>query len=156
MATKGRVGGTRYTPTTDAGLGLVYRLNILWTKADLRCLAGDFDGWNYILDRIYCNLCYRDDLKLGKDEISGEIVKVEMDENAAEIALVFLNRVRKAKKDYFYALKKKDVGLMALARESHYQALMEKDMWLRKFMMELGLYLKEQEYSPATALFGGR
>jgi hypothetical protein len=35
-----------------------------------------------------------------------------------------------------------------------YRALMFKDMWLRKLMMKLKLYLKEIEHTPGSSLFG--
>ena len=31
---------------------------------------------------------------------------------------------------------------------------MLKEIWLRKYMSELGLYLKEVEHNPAGAMFG--
>lgn len=146
---------TKYTPTSDAGLGLVYRLNGLWLNADRKSLAGDFDAWNFVLDRIYCNLSYREKLLISEDKKSGKVVDFKLEDQNTEIYHLFRARIKKAKEDYHNHLKKKDVYGIAKAREDHYQCLMEKDMWLRKFMADLGLYLKEFEYNPATAMFGG-
>ncbi len=35
-----------FAPSTDASLGLVYRLNILWSKADWAALGGRYEEWN--------------------------------------------------------------------------------------------------------------
>ena len=34
-----------------------------------------------------------------------------------------------------------------------YKSLLIKEIWIRKFMNELGLYLKEIEYNPAGAMW---
>lgn len=145
----------KYSPTTDAGLGLVYRLNGLWLRADSKCLAGDFDAWNFVLDRIYANLSYREELQLTLDKVSGKVIDVKQIEQQADIYRIFTRRIKKAKEAYFYYMKKRNAQGVAWAREHHYQVLMGKDMWLRKFMSVLGIYLKEFEYNPATAMFGG-
>lgn len=148
-------GGTKFSPTTDAGLGLVYRLNLLWAKADIKCLAGEFDNWNFVLDRIYSSLSYREKMETKEDPNTGEIIDVKQVDPNSKIYNIFTNRIKKAKNEYYNAYKRKDAKAMVEAREKHYQILMKKDIWLKKFMAELGLYLKEYEYNPATALFGG-
>jgi len=50
------------SPDKDAGWGLIYRLNNLWAQVDPKATTGDFDGWNFVLDRIYCNLLYEDNM----------------------------------------------------------------------------------------------
>jgi len=40
------------------------------------------------------------------------------------------------------------------AKNELYQAINMKEVWLRKFMYQLGLYLKEVEYNPAGAMWG--
>lgn len=155
MVVKKLNSNTKYSPTSDAGLGLVYRLNRLWANADFKSLSGDFDSWNFVLDRIYCNLSYREKLELNEDKNTGKVLSFKVQDQNAEIYAIFRNRIKKAKYDFDIAIKRKDGAGVSKAREDWYQALMDKDMWLRKFMTELGLYLKEHEYNPATALFGG-
>ena len=53
-----------YQPNIDAGIGLIYRLNALWNQVDYAALNGDFERWNFVLDRIYCNLLYRNNLEI--------------------------------------------------------------------------------------------
>ena len=50
------------SPDKDAGWGLIYRLNNLWAQVDPKATGGDYDGWNFVLDRIYCNLLYEDNM----------------------------------------------------------------------------------------------
>ena len=53
-----------YTPERDASLGLVFRLNNLWAQADYMALSGTYKKWNNVLDRIYCNLLYKENLEI--------------------------------------------------------------------------------------------
>lgn len=154
MVISSNKNSTKYSPTTDAGLGLVYRLNSLWAKADIRCIAGDFDGWNFLLDRIYCNLSYREKLELIENK-NGQIISVKTSEKNAEVYKIFKDKIKRAKNNFYIAMKTRNANKVARAREEHYSILMDKDMWLRKFMADLGIYMKEYEYNPATALFGG-
>jgi len=50
------------SPDKDAGWGLIYRLNNLWGQVDPKATSGNFEGWNFVLDRIYCNLLYEDNM----------------------------------------------------------------------------------------------
>ena len=68
---------TNYQPELSAGLGLIFRLNALWEKSDRAALTGNLDSWELILDRIYSNLLYRDDIEITKDD-DGEITDVKL------------------------------------------------------------------------------
>ena len=53
------------------------------------------------------------------------------------------------------AAKKKDSLKLSNGKLSHYHAIMNYDIWLRKFMHnELSLYMKESSDNPSGALFG--
>ncbi len=56
------------------------------------------------------------------------------------------------RKDYNKARTKLSKGK---ARSKWYHSLQKKDIWLRKFMQTLKLYLKETEKRPGSVLFGG-
>jgi hypothetical protein len=144
------------SPDKDAGWGLIFRLNSLWAKVDIPAEAGDYDTWNTLLDRIFCNLLYRNKMEIVKDE-SGKIIGMVLKEEPYEIFKYLSTKVFKSKLDYNRSLR--DVTLSPVQRNilksRWYQAVMFKDIWLRKFMQELGLYLKEIEKSPGSALFGG-
>ena len=143
-------------PDKDAGWGLIFRLNSLWAKVDIPAEAGDYDTWTTLLDRIFCNLLYRNKFEVIKDE-NGKIIDVFIKEEPYDIYKLLGSKISKAKIDYHRALT--DVRInqtqKLILKSRWYQSVMMKDIWLRKYMQELGLYLKEIEKSPGSALFGG-
>lgn len=148
-----------YQPEINAGIGLIYRLNALWNRADFAALEGDMDKWNFVLDRIYCNLLYRNNMEVeytlddnGKPK---EITKVGLMKEDIMIYEKFRSWIRDIKLKRMEAIKKKDRSLYNHRSENLYHALMLKDVWLRKFMQERNLYLKEVEFNPANAMWGG-
>lgn len=151
-------GGTSrsgVTPAQDTGWGLIFRLNDLFGKIENVVPNGDFNTWNILLDRIFCNLSYRQRMVVGKDG-EGKIVSVEMDEESKRI-FQFLNKeVFEAKKKISEAGRKENFSEVKIAKGKLYNALIKKDIWLRKYMHnELGIYLKEVEYDPSKAIYGG-
>jgi len=141
-----------FVPDRDASLGLVFRLNILWSKTDYAALGGRYDEWNNILDRIYCNLLYREEIVTDVDEKTGEITKVELSKKDTKIYKYLSIQIAKAKKNNRQARTKID---KARTKSMWYHAIQKKDIWLRKFMQKLKLYLKETEKRPGSVLFGG-
>ena len=149
-----RYGGSDIKTGIDAGYGLIFRLNFLWCKADQKALDGDFDGWNYLLDRIYCNLTYRYQLEVLEDD-NGDIKDIKLSERDEKIYRKISDDITKIKIDKNLALKKREKSKYHQLHEKHYELLMLKDIWTRKYMHGLGLYLKEIERNPSNALFGG-
>ena len=145
------------TPMLDASMGLIYRVNILFSKVDAHAEVGDFDGWNILLDRIYCNLLYRNelDIKEEKDKVTGKvkITGVSLGEEDDKIYRYLTVEIFKAKANYYQALIKNPKDKVTM-KSKWYRALLMKDIWLRKFMQQLKLYLKEIENSPGSSLFG--
>jgi len=142
-----------FAPSIDAGLGLVYRLNLLWSKADWAALDGKYEVWNNILDAIYRNLTYREKVITETKDENGEVItKVELSTKDTKVYRYLSLQIAKAKRNYKLARSKKD---KTTARSRWYHSLQKKDICLRKFMMELKLYLKETEKTPGGALFGG-
>ena len=179
------------SPDKDAGWGLIYRLNSLWSQVDPKATSGDYDGWNFVLDRIYCNLLYEDNmlvtkiykcenghefssltkrkecpkcLKEKKMGIQIKLIKIENVELSDEDEMVYkylTDKIAAEKNNIKRAVKliqKPDVKEKSKSLEQskadYYRTLMMKDIWLRKFMQELGLYLKVIERDPSRALFG--
>jgi len=148
-----------YQPTIDAGIGLIYRLNYLWNQADQAALNGDLERWNFILDTIYRNLLYRNKLEIeytiddkGKPK---EIKKVGLMKEDLLIFDHYRRMIRQVKEKRLEARKKRNYFLFNWSEEKLYELLGYKDVWLRKFMQENGLYLKEIEFNPANAMWGG-
>jgi hypothetical protein len=146
----------RVSTSIDAGLGLVYRLNTLWRSADVAAVKGDLDEYNDILNRIFVNLLYKTPMEVEYADKERTIVKTV--DWSQEDSMIF-NKF----KEMLKGVKKKERDSIALkhkleynaAREEHYEILLRKDSWLRKFMMDRGLYLKEVEFDPTNAMWGG-
>ena len=88
------------TPNLDASLGLIFRLNILWAKVDNHSEAGDYDGWNVLLDRIYCNLLYREEIEVTEDK-DNNITEVKLSDEDEKIYKFLTSSIFKAKATYF-------------------------------------------------------
>lgn len=148
-----------FQPNVDASYGLIYRLNALWSRADNSALEGDMEKWNFVLDRIYSNLLYRNPLEIDytvdKDGKPQRINKVGLLQEDFMIYARFRKEIREIKHRILIAVKKRNKAAYNHASEDLYQTLMLKDIWLRKFMQERNLYLKETQFNPANAMWGG-
>jgi len=142
------------TPNLDASLGLIFRLNILWAKVDNHAEAGDYDGWNILLDRIYCNLLYREDMIIDADVKTKKVTNVTLSDEDERIYRFLTTEIFKAKAAYYRSPMSKPRE-KTIMKSRWYRAVMLKDIWTRKFMQKLKLYLKEVEQSPGSSLFGG-
>lgn len=138
----------------DASYGLIMRLNYLWQKVDASAEVGNFEKWNYLLDRIFSNLLYKNELVRIRDS-KGRIVDAKLDDEDAQLYEVLNKKVYEAKILLKEAIKNKNKQEYQLANSKLYRALMFKDVGIRKFMQELKLYLKQSDSNPARAMWGG-
>jgi len=138
-----------FTPERDASLGLVFRLNYLWSLTDNKAIKADYDHWDTILDRIYCNLAYKEEVKVTENE-KGEITNVELSDKNTRVYLFLSKNISDLKNKYIKcpAIQKSKY------RSMWYHAVQKKDKWLRIRMQELKLYLKENIKTPGSAMFG--
>lgn len=149
------------TTQQDTGWGVIYRLNDLYREVENFAVSGKYDEWNFRLDRVFSNLCYKNPLKIIKDEKTQEIISIEFDEEPYRIKEFFDKQILKIKAKQSRAIKgSNEKGFDYLknkdwrdAKKELYRAMFIKEIWLRKYMQELGLYLKEIEYNPAGAMF---
>jgi hypothetical protein len=147
---------SNYTPNVDAGYGLIYRLNDLWNGADRRALAGDLDGWNHVLNAIWRNLLYRHTVEVEyEDEEKTKIKDIKLDEEDSKIYNKFKVLIKDCKIKMNQAVKARNRTAYFQQKENYHEILSMKDIWLRKFMNERGLYLKELEFDPSRAMWGG-
>lgn len=146
-----------YTPNVDAGYGLIYRLNDLWNGADRKALSGDLDGWNQVLNAIYRNLLYRHPLEIKyiEDDKTKGIKELGLNDSDKIIYEKFNEMVRQKKSKIYQAIREKNRTAYNKARHDYNDVLTLKDIWLRKFMQDRGLYLKEVEFDPSKAMWGG-
>ncbi len=140
-----------FTPDRDASLGLVFRLNLLWSKTDYAALAGRYEDWNNVLDRIYCNLLYKENMVIDVDEETGEVTKAVLSAKDTRVYKKLSLEIAEERRNLRFARSKSD---KAKAKSRWYHAVQRKDIWLRKFMQSLKLYLKETEKRPGSVLFG--
>jgi len=145
-----------YSSSVDAGYGLIYRLNDLWNGADRAALSGDLEKWNHILNAIFRNLCYRGTMEIEyEDHEKTKIKKIGLNEDDSLVYYKFQERIRNSTAKIHIAIKNKNRNEYNKAREELHSILSEKDVWLRKFMQERGLYLREVEFDPSQAMWGG-
>lgn len=147
-----------YSPSIDASLGLIYRLNLLWPKADNAAQDGRYDDWNNVLDRIYSSLDYDPSKIVVVKTEDGKINDIKIDDDDAVIYKFLSAKVFSARTELFKCkkgqLNEDGISPIVIAKNNWYQALMKKDRWIRKLMQKKKLYLKVNEQSPGTALFG--
>jgi len=144
------VGGRDYIPTIDASLGLVYRLNSLWNRADYAALEAKYDNWNNILDALYRNLLYREEVMIEEND-KGEITAIQLKKQDTKIYRFLSLKIAQAKNEY---LRSTGRVTKSRARSKWYHSVQLKDIWLRKLMQKLKLYLKENEKRPGSVMFG--
>lgn len=140
-----------YRPSLDAGLGLIFRLNGLWNEVDRCAIGGEYDKWNNTLDCLWRNLSYREPLEvIGKDKD----IKVELSIKDKKVWNILDKDINVAKRNWIIAKKKYPKKARAYwARR--YRVLVMKDLFLRKKMFQLKLYLKETDKNITGATFGG-
>ena len=138
-----------YIPDRDASLGLIFRLNNLWAKVDYYAEKGLYSQWNNVLDRIYCNLQYRNPMVKVSDKLGNVVYKVPTKDS--KVYKYFSLKISGVKRNHRFARTKLE---KSRTKSRWYHALQEKDMWLRKFMQKLNLYMKETEQAPGSTMYG--
>jgi len=149
------------TTDKDTGWGVIYRLNALFNQVEELAPTGKYDEWNFKLDRIWSNLMYREDLDIITDK-EENIKSINFDEEAHKIKVFFDKEIADVKRK-MRLIKKKysdqpDKGEKhkdyILEKNKLYSIILKKEIWLRKWMRELQLYLKEIVRDPSGAMFG--
>ena len=140
-----------YEHKLDASLGLIFRVNGLFDRIEYRMQMGHLDKANVLLDRIYCNLLYRDPMKV-KYNSQGEIVALRIPNEEKKIHAFFNKQIRKCRKRIHDATTPQE---KKTAEAKYYRVIELKDIWLRKFMQKLGWYMNEKMRTPGRAMFGG-
>lgn len=140
----------------DATLGLIFRLNGLWAEVDIPAKTGEYEQWNNVLDRLYCNLLYRENLVVEKDD-KGNIKEIKLSENDEKEYMFLSSQVNKYQRLSRTVKGKTNKGTpkRIIARSKWFDAVRLKDIWLRKFMNSLNLYIKETKRRPGDSMFGG-
>jgi intergrase/recombinase len=141
--------------TMDTTLGLIMRLNYLWTEADNFAKTGKYSSWNFTLDAIWRNLSFSEKLEVEdeENEQTGEkkIITVRLNDDDKRLwiklnknVIESLNRINNSKSK----------SELSSARRSYYSALQMKDIGLRKFQHGLKLYVKTKNKNTSNSMWG--
>jgi len=139
-----------YKPSLDAGLGLIYRLNNLWAQADTASINGEYDDWNNTLDAIWRNLSYREPMEFMGD---GSELKIDISKKDKKGWRVLNKDITISKRNWMVAKKKNPKKIRTYWARRYYWLQM-KDLFLRKKMFDLNLYLKVTEKDISKSTFG--
>lgn len=151
-----------FAPKQDTGWGLIYRLNLKMGQIETVIERGDLDMWNLYMDRIFVNILYKDPEEVVQDEKTGAIIDVNFSKIDTKVFEMFNLKISKVKQkvaqihestEEWEDLEKKH-KLMQLRKE-YYNILFKKDVWLRKKMFQMHLYMREAESDPRKAIYGG-
>lgn len=147
------------TTQQDTGWGVIYRLNNLFSEVEVLAPSGQYDSWNFKLDRIWSNLVYKNPMEIKKSP-DGKIISMDFSEDDMSEKdfldtqiLLAKSEMAKAKKSSPPEENYEKKPDYVRGKKRLYRALLKKEIWLRKKMFTLGLYLKEVEYNPAGAMF---
>jgi len=146
------------TPSQDTGWGLIFRLNDLLRDVETLAVQGKYGDWNFKLDRIWANLCYREDVEITFNDLK-EITEIKLKDLDIKEKNFLDEKISEAKLGMKAARKKypenfttdKDYNKW---KNELYRILLMKDIWIRKLMRKNNLYMKEIKSNPAGAMFG--
>jgi hypothetical protein len=145
-------------PPKDTGWGLIFRLNRILDKVEYDVEQGDLSRWNLHLDRIYSNILYRNEEELVKDN-KDNIQKINFSKEDTEVFTKFNSEIEKIQKELSQAKQVEDeqekIKQVNEASRKYYAVLFKKDIWIRKKMFQMKLYLREHEADPRQAIYGG-
>jgi len=149
------MSSTEITPKNDSSLGLIFRLNALWAKVDIHAEAGDYASWNNTLDSLYRNLLYREKMDVDLDE-NKQIINIELNDKDKREYRFLCRKISEAKIEHLKTrgVTKKGIPKKMISRNKLYRALSLKDIWTRKLMQSLNLYMRETINKPGSVMFG--
>jgi len=140
----------------DTGWGLIFRLNLIMGKIENDLERGDLEKWNLHIDRIYANIMYKDQGEYIYDE-HGKIINIKFSKEDIEMFQLFAEKIKKIKLKIKTLMAQEEPNKLLIhnAKDELYGVLFKKDMWIRKKMFSLKLYLREVESDPRKAIYGG-
>jgi hypothetical protein len=78
----------------NSAIAQLYRLDDLWKKAHSFCLAGMLIKWNWVLDRVWCELASdaAKDEKTQFNDFVQKIVEVKQEQDSEKLYFVLLEK----------------------------------------------------------------
>lgn len=151
-------GNAYFQPRQDTGWGLIFRLNGILNKIEHDVDEGDLDSWNKHIDAVYRNILYKNDVETIRDE-QGKILDVRLTKEDTQIFSMFARNIKNVRDKMRVVTGYEDEDekrrLLHNLREELYNILFKKDLWIRKLMFTLELYLRQVEHDPRRAIYGG-
>jgi hypothetical protein len=140
----------------DTGWGLIFRLNLIMGKIENDLETGNLNKWNLHIDRIYANIMFKDQGEMVYDE-KGNITDINFSKEDVEMFQRFAEKIKIIKNKIRIEMSQEEprANLIHQFKDELYSILFKKDMWIRKRMFTLKLYLRETESDPRKAIYGG-
>jgi len=140
----------------DTGWGLIFRLNLIMGKIENDLETGNLEKWNLHIDRIYVNIMFKDQGEYIYDK-QGKIIDITFSKEDVEMFQKFAEKIKIIKTKIGTELWQEEprINLINQYKDELYSILFKKDMWIRKRMFILKLYLRETESDPRKAIYGG-
>lgn len=148
----------QFQPRQDTGWGLIYRLNLLFGKVETDRENCDLDSWNKHIDAIHSNASDQRKMEVVKNE-SGEVTELKFQKEDTEVLVWFAKQIKEIKDGVAKTKEDKDEEddekkkKLAKLDDAYYNVLVQKDMWIRKYLGDL--YRKVVIHDPRSAIYGG-
>ena len=147
-------------PDKDTGWGLINRLNNILYKIEYAVDSGDYEKWNRLLDRVFINITYKNSAEIVYDG-DGKMIDIQLPKADIEVFSKINERVKIIKNEIQRLMdeERKSKGKIHHdIRVSHlktklYNIYVKKDIWVRKKMFQVGLYLKASDSDPSKAIY---
>ena len=137
----------------DTGWGLIFRLNDIMRKVELATENGDLDKWNLLIDRIYANILYKNPMDVLKDK-KDEPTSITFSPDDIKEFSHFNKLIAMLRKQMREAKENENINQLKPLHDKLYSTIFKKDIWIRKKMFKLNLYLREVDNNPMKAIYG--
>ena len=138
----------------DTGWGLIYRLNGILGKIETDIENSDMKRWNLHLDRVFINIVYKNPEEKVLDD-DGKIIDIKLSNDDMEVFSIFNSKIKQFETDINTAKQEENKQEVIKLTNQLYSLLQKKDIWIRKKMFQLKLYLREGESDPRKAIYSG-
>jgi len=147
-------------PDKDTGWGLINRLNNILYKIEYAVDSGDYEKWNRLLDRVFINITYKNPAEIVYDG-EGKMIDIQLPKGDIEVFSKINERIKIIKAEIHRLVEdekeskgkiKHTIKIMNL-KTKLYNIYVKKDIWVRKKMFQVGLYLKASDSDPSKAIY---
>ena len=139
----------------DTGWGLIFRLNDLFRKIENDVEAGNLAKWDLHMDRIFVNILYKEDAEIVLDAKTNLPIDIKFSDEDIEIFTQTQSNIQTIKNKISTARQNENLEEAKKQTHIYYNYLFKKDIWLRKKLFKLKLYLQQSEHDPRKAIYGG-